>query len=217
MPLTDLQIDRYSRQIIVGGIGGRGQERLLGSSLVIVGDEAEIETPLAYFLGAGVGRIRVLTADDSAGSLVGRMRDRNPDVTVGVGDDIDYDANLLLAVIGSTKSLAIAEQAFERHPQAPAIIARLDKSPRIAVIPSCPPCPRCADANLLAPFGAPASTTDFVSMFATNEALKLLAGFVEKPNAQLIEFEGYESRTLPLKTSSRCACGAAHHGNADGR
>ncbi len=218
MPLTDQQIDRYSRQIIVCGIGGRGQERLLASSIVIVGNEAEREMPLAYLVGAGIGEIRVVTPGESADSTVARMCDRNPDVAVRVGDDDPRGAQLVLAVIGSAESVAIAHQTFARHRQTAAIVARLDDAPRIAVIPSPPPCPRCADANLFAPFGSGTAEANFVAMVATNEALKLLAGCVEDANARLIEFEGYESRTRPLASASRCDCGASTpSGNAHGR
>ena len=36
MPLTNEQIARYSRQIIIPRMGGRAQERLLSSRLVII-------------------------------------------------------------------------------------------------------------------------------------------------------------------------------------
>jgi molybdopterin-synthase adenylyltransferase len=213
MPLTDQQIDRYSRQIIVGGIGGRGQERLLASKLVIVGDDAAIETPLAYLVGAGVGEIRIIAADEVADSIVARMRDRNPDVTVRIGDDNALDANLVLVFIGSAQSVALATQTFDAHRKSAAIIARLDGSPRLVVIPSAPPCPRCADTNLLAPpFGARADKADFVAMVAAAEALKLLAGFAAEAHAHLMEFDGYESRMRPLASASPCDCGAPVQG-----
>jgi len=64
MSLTDAQIDRYSRQIIVPHIGGRGQERLLAARILLCGDARDIEAPLAYLVGAGVGWISLkLSAD----------------------------------------------------------------------------------------------------------------------------------------------------------
>jgi molybdopterin/thiamine biosynthesis adenylyltransferase len=212
MPLTDLQIDRYSRQIILGGVGGRGQERLLGSSIVIVGDWAEIETPFAYLVGAGVGEIRVVAADEPPNSIVARMRDRNPDVAVRIGDDDARRANLVLAFIGSASSVALASQIFDSHRKSATIIARLDDPPRAAVIPSPPPCVRCADANFFASSGTRAAAADFVAMVSTTESLKLLAGIIEEKKARLIEFEGYETRTRELARASRCDCGASLQG-----
>ena len=55
--------ERYSRQILFGGIGERGQQRLLDSSAVIVGCGA-LGTALANLLvRAGVGNLRIVDRD----------------------------------------------------------------------------------------------------------------------------------------------------------
>src|SRR5579862_3718113 len=55
--------ERYSRQILFSEIGGAGQERLLGSSAVIVGCGA-LGTALANLLvRAGVGKLRIVDRD----------------------------------------------------------------------------------------------------------------------------------------------------------
>jgi len=54
MPLSDDDIDRYSRQILVPEIGGRGQERLLRSSVLCVGDTDELRTAAQYLAASGV-------------------------------------------------------------------------------------------------------------------------------------------------------------------
>src|ERR1700681_775879 len=62
--LMDLKTyDRYSRQILFGEIGEAGQQRLLGSSAVIVGCGA-LGTALANLLvRAGVGNLRIVDRD----------------------------------------------------------------------------------------------------------------------------------------------------------
>src|SRR5207249_4074584 len=62
MALSDRQIERYSRQIIVPAFGGHGQERLLAATLALSGELADLEAPLAYFVGAGVGTVLVEAA-----------------------------------------------------------------------------------------------------------------------------------------------------------
>jgi molybdopterin/thiamine biosynthesis adenylyltransferase len=60
--LSDDQIDRYSRQIILPEVGVRGQQRLLASRVIFVGLTAAASTALAYLAAAGVGEIGI--ADD---------------------------------------------------------------------------------------------------------------------------------------------------------
>ena len=102
MSLTDAQLDRYARHIVLKEIGGEGQSRLLGATVAVIG-AGGIGAPAILYLGAaGIGRLRVI--DDDAVSLdnlqrqvlfasadVGRPKidvaaeavaARNPDVTL---------------------------------------------------------------------------------------------------------------------------------------
>ena len=63
MTLSDHQIERFSRQIILPSVGGRGQEALLASRVVLIGCGG-LGCPVALGLaGAGVGHL-VLVDDD---------------------------------------------------------------------------------------------------------------------------------------------------------
>ena len=84
MPLTNDQIARYSRQIIIPQMGGHAQERLLSSRIVVIASREDLEEPLAYLVGAGVGDIDLCVPgsdDASLRSLCDKMRDLNPDST----------------------------------------------------------------------------------------------------------------------------------------
>lgn len=103
-PLTDQQIDRYSRHIILREVGGIGQERLLASSVLVVGAGGLGAPLLLYLAAAGVGRIGIVDDDrvelsnlqrqvvhDQAGigtlkadSAAARIHALNPDVAVEV-------------------------------------------------------------------------------------------------------------------------------------
>lgn len=61
--LTDDQLDRYARHIVLKEIGGAGQAKLLSAHVTIVG-AGGIGSPLIQYLaGAGVGTIRVIDHD----------------------------------------------------------------------------------------------------------------------------------------------------------
>ena len=187
MTLTDAQIDRYSRQIIVPHIGGRGQERLLAARILLVGDARDIEAPLAYLVGAGVGTILLKLSGDQAAFT--EKRDLNADVSVTIDDGSKSRADLALVIIGSSAARKIAEEIANDRDVRALVIARLDAPGKIVVVPD-PRGPQTAEAQ----FGARAEAADFIGMLATSEAFKLIAGYVENPSQMTIEFDGYETK-----------------------
>ena len=66
-PLSDAQIERYSRQIILPSIGGRGQQRLLGSTVGLIGRGPLAATVGLYLTAAGIGRLELWSELDGAG------------------------------------------------------------------------------------------------------------------------------------------------------
>ena len=63
MNLNDEQIERYSRHIILQGVGGEGQEKLLNGKVLIIG-AGGLGAPVALYLAAaGVGTIGIIDAD----------------------------------------------------------------------------------------------------------------------------------------------------------
>jgi len=102
MGLTEQQIQRYSRHIILEQVGGTGQARLLESKVLIVGAGGLGSPAALYLAAAGVGTIGIIDADkvdltnlqrqiihhtpdvgtDKTASAANKMRELNPDVTV---------------------------------------------------------------------------------------------------------------------------------------
>lgn len=100
--LSPSQRERYVRNIDVVGLGAEGQERLLASSVLVVGAGGLGSAALPYLAGAGVGRIGVVDGDDvelknmqrqvlhtelgrnKAESAAARLRALNPDIRVDV-------------------------------------------------------------------------------------------------------------------------------------
>jgi hypothetical protein len=217
MVLTDTQIERYSRQIIVPGVGGRAQERLLSSRVAIIAAPADASGAVAYLAGAGAAHIVVHLVGEVAlyRALVERVGDLNPGVSVQVASDkIPGQCDLMFALIGDALAVEAATRVAREHRYDASIIARLDTPGRIALLPAPPPCPLCADADLLGPLRERAANAGAIAMFAVAESFKLLAGFAgQQLEARLIQFDGYSSRTRVLQRrlggdGGRCACEA---------
>ena len=63
MNLTEEQIERYSRHIILPEVGGKGQERLLSGRVLLVGAGGLGSPAGLYLAAAGVGTVGVIDAD----------------------------------------------------------------------------------------------------------------------------------------------------------
>jgi len=63
MTLTDAQLERYARHIVLREIGGAGQVKLLGAHVAIVGAGGIGCPAIAYLAAAGVGTLRVIDSD----------------------------------------------------------------------------------------------------------------------------------------------------------
>ena len=63
MNLTEEQIERYSRHIILGNVGGAGQEKILNSKVLIIGTGGLGAPAALYLAAAGVGTIGLVDGD----------------------------------------------------------------------------------------------------------------------------------------------------------
>jgi hypothetical protein len=187
MSLTDAQIDRYSRQIIVPHIGGVGQERLLAARILLVGDARDIEAPLAYLVGAGVGTIFLKASADQA--VFTEKHELNPDVSITAANNSQESFDLALMIIGSEATRKVADEVASNHAAQAAVIARLDTPGSIAIVPDVRSS-RTVDKR----FGERSEAADFIAMLATAEAFKLIAGYSQNPSRLVIEFDGYQTR-----------------------
>jgi len=62
--LTEEQIERYSRHVLLEEIGGEGQRKLLDSSVLVVGAGGLGSPALLYLAAAGVGKLGIADSDD---------------------------------------------------------------------------------------------------------------------------------------------------------
>ncbi len=107
--LSDDDIERYSRHILLPEIGGTGQARLAAASVLVVGAGGLGCPALLYLAAAGVGRITVV--DDDRVELSNLQRQ----IAFGVAD------------IGREKAVAAAERARAINPgiAIEAVVARV--------------------------------------------------------------------------------------------
>ncbi|MBQ8947805.1 MAG: molybdopterin-synthase adenylyltransferase MoeB [Lachnospiraceae bacterium] len=115
MAFTDEQLERYSRHIILREIGVKGQKKLLGGKVLIIGAGGLGAPAAMYLAAAGVGTIGIADADrvdlsnlqrqvihttndigkKKVDSAAETMRAINPDVTVNTYYDFVNSTNIL--------------------------------------------------------------------------------------------------------------------------
>lgn len=83
MALDDKQIERYLRHVVLDEIGGKGQEKLLASSVLVIG-VGGLGSPAAFYLAAaGIGRLGIVDGDRvEASNLQRQILHFTPDLGV---------------------------------------------------------------------------------------------------------------------------------------
>ena len=143
--LSDAQLERYARHLILKEIGGAGQARLRAAHVVVIGAGGIGSPAIQYLAAAGIGRLTII--DDDAVDLsnlqrqtlfgsadVGRAKVAaaagavarlNPDVTV-IAQQVRIDASNAVALIAGADAvldgcdnfptrLAVADAALAAH------------------------------------------------------------------------------------------------------
>ena len=64
MALTDKQIERYSRHLILHGVGIEGQNKLCESKVLVIGAGGLGSPSIMYLAASGIGTIGIVDGDD---------------------------------------------------------------------------------------------------------------------------------------------------------
>jgi hypothetical protein len=92
MRLSEAQQERYARHLLLDGLGGEGQERLLSSCVRLRGSGRAARWCARYLAAAGVG---TLVLDDAAAAE--ECRELSPDARILTDLDPDLDLDLDVA------------------------------------------------------------------------------------------------------------------------
>jgi len=177
LSLTEAQIERYARQILLPEIGGRGQTRLLAAHVALAG-AGEAATAAAVLLGrAGVGRLDLLGQEGPLPELGPdcRVRRLGLDDAIGVEPEVDVLVDLV-GDAGRTATLGRRVQAAARPvvvgvlAGARAAVATLVGRPCVACLPR--PLLALERADLSGPLAAPTALA--AGALAASETLALL-------------------------------------------
>jgi adenylyltransferase/sulfurtransferase len=178
--LSDSQLDRYARHIVLKEIGGEGQRKLLESRIAIVGAGGIGAPAILYLAAGGVGTLRVI--DDDVVTLDNLQRQ----VLFGTDD------------VGTAK-VEVAESAIDRLDPTINFTAsrtRLDAGNVAELL---------ADVDLVLDGSDNFATRLVVSDHCTRARLPLVSAAIGQFQAQIGTFRGWE----PDKPCYRCFVGDA--------
>jgi molybdopterin/thiamine biosynthesis adenylyltransferase len=180
LSLTDAQLDRYARHIVLREIGGEGQSKLLAATVAIVGAGGIGAPAILYLAAAGVGRLRVI--DDDEVSLDNLQRQ----VLFGGGD------------VGRAKTEVAAEAVAARNPDVAfdARGERLSQDNAAALLDG---------ADVVLDGSDNFATRLAVSDHCTRARIPLVSAAIGRFQAQIGTFRGWE----PDKPCYRCFVGDA--------
>jgi molybdopterin/thiamine biosynthesis adenylyltransferase len=178
--LSDAQLERYARHIVLKEIGGEGQRRLLGATVAIVG-AGGIGTPaIQYLAAAGLGTLRII--DDDEVTLDNLQRQ----ILFGTGD------------VGRAKTEAAAGAVARLNPD-----VRVD--PRAERLTAANAGALFGGADLILDGSDNFATRLTVSDHATAARIPLVSAAIGQFQAQIGTFRGWE----PGRPCYRCFVGDA--------
>ena len=207
--LTDARIDRYSRQIILPEVGGRGQERLLTARVLLAGGE-EAALSAATLIGrAGVGALDLVAGPATLPELSPDCR-----LTRHADGAALPDAAVIVDLTGNPTSAAtLGRHAAEAG--RPFVVGAGHGARGVVVTAVGQPCGACLPPATLAVGDAapalPALTGSLalaVGALAAGEVLGLLLGAPHAGRARHLDVATGTCVALPLPPGAGCVlCG----------
>jgi molybdopterin/thiamine biosynthesis adenylyltransferase len=205
--LSDPQIERYSRQIILPQVGGKGQERLLHARVLVSRDAPWHVETLLYLAAAGVGRIGIYgtehlplwtaLAPEPQSSAVTTLQRLNPDCSIVIHDRQDHQ-NVVPLV--QQYGLVIAEPNVQLHAacyatEQPFLCGQVSATTAWLAVyrgyEKHSPCLSCVPMTLsetASPLGIAELAGSFIGTVLATEAIKLLLGLNPSGPTKLLQY-----------------------------
>lgn len=225
MALSESQIGRYSRQLLLPGLGEAGQERLGAARVRVVGAGPLAGPALLYLAQAGMGRLWVddaamVSPEDLSAWLygpgdVGRPRSAAAAEALrtanGLVEAEPFRAgNLPTAVLVASGAQSTDRVAAEeaRLLGLPHVVAEADgEGGAVTVIPAGSPCYKCAFRTGHGAIPTPAATAA-VGALAALELVLLVADVSQEPRGRRIDLVRGQPMARPTVRLPGCTCGA---------
>jgi len=198
--MTDAQVERYSRQIILPEVGARGQERLLAAGVAVSGTGAAAVGAVSLLGRAGVGTI-------DAPATVAAPSELPPECRIGAVDRPDVVLDLTGDAPGSAARGRRAQAAG-----VPFVRGTLDGTTVIVTTLAGRPCIACVapddaePARALDPLAVPAALA--LGALAAAEVLRVLL-LPRDGRRTTLDIASGTCRAVPLEATGGCPlCGA---------
>jgi len=224
--LTEAEIARHARQLLLPGLGEEGQERLRSARVRVAGGGRAAGPALLYLAAAGVGTLSIDDPDevapgDGAGWMfapadVGRPRAAAAAEAVRAASglvraEVQRPGSRATAVLVCGESPEVARAVAEeaRLLGLPHVVAEVDgEGGAVTVVPPGAPCHACSTRPGLGADPTPAGAAA-VGALAALEMVLLLAGAAQEPRGRRLElFRGHPT-VRPTTRQPGCACGSA--------
>lgn len=207
MSLSEAQVERYSRQIIMPEIGVAGQQRLLQARVALDGCGALAAVLAPYLAGAGVGRLTV--HGPGAATIAQSIAGLAPDT---VAEVVERSVARVEADVVVATDLPLAD--FDRVASLGAPVVAGGLTPRggwLVVAAARPPCVACVARRAgvgpapAAP-AAPGTTAGVVAGMLSLAVLKLLLGLGGTGEPRWLLFDAAASTVEPQSFVPLPAC-----------
>jgi adenylyltransferase/sulfurtransferase len=203
MTLTESQVERYSRQIILPEVGGRGQARLFAARVRIVGTGGAAVAAATLLGRTGVGTLDVDAVMPAFAALSPECRvARHVDPSAAAPPDVHIDLS---------GTAAIGRGAAD--PRCAVVIGAVHDGSDLAVLTLRErPCVRCVDEASLAAVAGRGSITEpaasALGALVAAEALRALLLGVDAPRLTVLGLAGGEVAAHRVSAARVCAaCG----------